>query len=45
MTDGTETQEQDDINFLIVRGMIFGGALAVVGGLFAMLVAIILTID
>ena len=42
---GTETEEQGDINYLIVRGMIFGGALAIMGGLFAMIVAILLTID
>jgi hypothetical protein len=42
---GTETRDTADINFLIVRGMIFGGALAVTGGLLALLVAIVLTID
>jgi hypothetical protein len=42
---GTETEEPDDANFLLVRGMINGAALAVIGGLFVMFVAILLTID
>jgi hypothetical protein len=42
---GTETEPRDDVNFMIVRGMIFGGALTIVAGLFALIVAILLTID
>jgi hypothetical protein len=44
MADVPETEVYNDANYFLVRGMILGAALAIAGGMIAIVVAIVMTI-